>query len=228
MRNVKEMGLFSIALAFVGLLATAPTATAAPLSIGKLIIPEPAPIVRPHVYSGPIYKGRLPKIIDPWREIERKSYMSANVSALAPMAYVKLCVSNPSVCKIGGAKMVTFDDNTRQTLSKINRTVNSAMKPRHDRGDIWTVGATEGDCEDYALTKRQKLIAAGLPPSALRMAVARTPRGEGHAVLVITTDVGDMVLDNRNNRIKSWENTDLTWIKIQSADNPMQWKTIQV
>ena len=37
-------------------------------------------------------------------------------------------------------------------------------------------------------------------PRALRIAVARTPPpGEGHAVLVVKTNNGDMVLDNRTN-----------------------------
>ncbi|MNL69638.1 hypothetical protein D3C87_1945270 [compost metagenome] len=55
------------------------------------------------------------------------------------------------------------------------------------------------------------------------MAVARTRSGEGHAVLVVKTSKGDLVLDNRSSAIKPWRSTDLRWVKIQSGDNPKRW-----
>ncbi len=85
------------------------------------------------------------------------------------------------------------------------------------------MNVTAGDCEDFALTKRDHLIAMGWSPKALRIAVTKTPYGEGHAVLVVKTDQGDLVLDNRSNAIKGWKDTDLRWLMIQSGDNPRVW-----
>ncbi|MNL79260.1 hypothetical protein D3C87_2058250 [compost metagenome] len=85
---------------------------------------------------------------------------------------------------------------------------------------------TAGDCEDFALTKRDKLIALGWPARALRVAVAKTSWGEGHAVLVVKTDRGDLVLDNRTNVIKDWRSAGLHWTMIQSAESPKVWHAL--
>ena len=95
-----------------------------------------------------------------------------------------------------------------------------------DAGDVWQVGVAAGDCEEFALTKRRNLIALGWPSRALRIAVARTGSGEGHAVLVVKSSRGDLVLDNRTDEIKPWTQTDLRWVKIQSGDNPRLWYTM--
>ena len=97
------------------------------------------------------------------------------------------------------------------------------VNDRPDQGDVWQVNVKSGDCEDFALTKRDHLIAMGWSPRALRIAVTKTPYGEGHAVLVVKTDQGDLVLDNRTNAIKGWKDTDLRWLMIQSGDNPRVW-----
>ncbi|WP_236759154.1 transglutaminase-like cysteine peptidase, partial [Agrobacterium tumefaciens] len=76
---------------------------------------------------------------------------------------------------------------------------------------------------DYAVTKRQRLLRAGWPSGALRIATARTSTGIGHAVLVVSTSQGDLVLDNRTNVVKPWKAVDLKWIKIQSHENPRVW-----
>jgi predicted transglutaminase-like cysteine proteinase len=99
------------------------------------------------------------------------------------------------------------------------------MRPVYDKGDdTGSAGGGAGDCEDFALTKRRKLIQQGIPASALRIAVAMTPSGEGHAVLLVRTRAGDFVLDNRTNRMLKWNQTDLSWVKIASAENPMIWR----
>ncbi|RYG94519.1 MAG: hypothetical protein EON58_16080 [Alphaproteobacteria bacterium] len=52
---------------------------------------------------------------------------------------------------------------------------------------------------------------------------SRTPSGEGHAVLVVKTTDGDLVLDNHYNKITPFNRTSLDWLKIQSGDNPRLW-----
>ncbi len=41
-----------------------------------------------------------------------------------------------------------------------------------------------GNCHDYAVTKRHELIRQGWPAASLRLAVAYTPSGIGHLVVV--------------------------------------------
>ena len=85
----------------------------------------------------------------------------------------------------------------------MNADVNNALRPvtdeaHHgilDRWDLAEDGA--GDCEDYQLLKRKLLVDAGLPRRALRMSVVLDEKGEGHAVLMVRTDRGDFILDNK-------------------------------
>ena len=76
------------------------------------------------------------------------------------------------------------------------------------------------------MSKRKALIAAGFPASALRLAVVKTRQGEGHAVLVVKTDKGDRILDNRTNAIRAWKQSDLRPIKIAGA-NPLSWSKVR-
>lgn len=147
-------------------------------------------------------------------------------NALAPMAFVEFCSRNGAHCTVSGEKEVKLTSASLATLKRVNRETNRAIRPRHDRRDVWSVNVQSGDCEDYALTKRAKLIKKGFPASALRMAVAKTPYGEGHAVLVVSTNRGDFVLDNRNNAIRPFNRVDLRWVKIQGTQNPLLWHEI--
>ena len=147
-------------------------------------------------------------------------------NALAPMAYVEFCTKNKSQCAASGNKEVKLTFASLEVLKRINRQTNRAIRPRNESRDVWNVNVKSGDCEDYALTKRAKLIKKGFPASALRMAVGRIPGGEGHAVLVVSTNRGDFVLDNRNNSIRPFHRTDLAWIKIQGKQNPLLWHQI--
>jgi predicted transglutaminase-like cysteine proteinase len=114
-------------------------------------------------------------------------------------------------------------------LNAVNRDVNRAIAPRNDLGptDLWTLpladGSAAGDCEDYVLEKRRALAAAGLPPEALSIAVVRTRSGETHAVLVVDTDAGELVLDNRSQWIAPWSSLDYRWVKRQSRSDPASW-----
>ena len=113
-------------------------------------------------------------------------------------------------------------------LDKVNRTVNAEIAPQEDpaRADDWEISPPAGDCNDYAVTKQQELISNGLPTSAVRLAVAKVPDGEGHLVVVVKTSEGDEVLDNRTDDINRWDQTDLTWLKIESSSNPPLWRRL--
>lgn len=107
-----------------------------------------------------------------------------------------------------------------ELAAQVNFAVNSDVRYRVDmelygRAEFWTVvrGMGEGDCDDYALTKRYRLLEAGVPLELLRLAVVFTETEEGrgrlrakrsgidtmgdHALLVVSAPNGDWLLDNR-------------------------------
>ena len=88
------------------------------------------------------------------------------------------------------------------TARAVNDAVNASTTYRTDMdlygaADFWTEAAGEGDCEDYALAKRRRLLDGGAAPEHVRLAVCTTEDGGLHAVLIATTDEGEYVLDNR-------------------------------
>jgi predicted transglutaminase-like cysteine proteinase len=161
-------------------------------------------------------------------------YVVARQPTLAPFAHVVFCMKLPTECQsTGGQESVTMDARHARLLLAVNRSVNRTIRPINDQasagngaGDDWELSPRQGDCEDFAITKRHRLIALGWPSSALRLAVATTPWGEGHAVLVVRTDRGDLVLDNRTNSVRDFQKTGLRFVKIQSAENPRRWLAV--
>lgn len=157
------------------------------------------------------------------------SYISEKDKIIPPFAQVLFCAQNPAECRDNnGLAVIALTDKQMLQLKDVNTAVNRTMIGRNDsrselNGDVWKVNVRSGDCEDFALTKRSRLIAMGWSSRALRIATAYTPSGEGHAVLVVRTDKGDLVLDNRKSTIKNWRETDLRWDKIQSGTDPYVW-----
>jgi predicted transglutaminase-like cysteine proteinase len=43
---------------------------------------------------------------------------------------------------------------------------------------------------------------------------------------VVRTDAGDLVADNLNADIRPWTETSYQWIRIQSPDDPLFWRTV--
>ncbi|MBX4959596.1 transglutaminase-like cysteine peptidase [Rhizobium lentis] len=157
------------------------------------------------------------------------SFISEKNKIIPPFAQVLFCAQNPAECRDNnGLAVVALTDKEMLQLKDVNSAVNRTMIGRNDprnelNGDVWKVNVRSGDCEDFALTKRSRLMAMGWSSRALRIATAFTPSGEGHAVLVVRTDKGDLVLDNRQSSIKNWRDTDLRWDKIQSGTDPYVW-----
>lgn len=146
-----------------------------------------------------------------------------------PFAHILFCARNPSECQDNhGESVVTLTPDRLKELSSLNRKINRTIRGRNDddnsmNGDLWQVNVKSGDCEDFALTKRSRLISMGWSSRALRIATAVTRSGEGHAVLIVRTDRGDLVLDNRFNMIKNFDKTDLRLEMIQSEADPLVW-----
>ena len=50
--------------------------------------------------------------------------------------------------------------------------------------------------------------------------------GERHAVLTVSTDQGDYVLDNLDGEVLPWKQTDYVWVERQAANSPSKWVTM--
>ncbi|AHG48957.1 hypothetical protein RLEG12_08440 (plasmid) [Rhizobium leguminosarum bv. trifolii CB782] len=149
---------------------------------------------------------------------------------LAPFASVVFCMQNKDQCvNTGGPPIMVLDKNRKSQLISVNKSVNHAIRPVNDKPgvDVWSIGVTTGDCEDFALTKRKKLLQLGWSSESLRIAVATTSSGEGHAILIAETSEGDLVLDNRFDAIKDWRKTDLRWVMAQTGTNPKYWAKVK-
>lgn len=196
---------------------------------GKFYLVAALSSVLTTLIASPAISGPAPGLARSLSQAPTGEFISAYRHTLAPFAFIRFCVSNPSDCTAGkGIAMVEIDPQRRKELEGINTKVNRSIRPVSDSSDddVWQADVSTGDCEDFALTKRRLLIAAGWSSKTLRVAVARTASGEGHAVLVIKTTQGDLVLDNRTNAIRTWNRTGLLWEKIQSEDNPKVWYSI--
>jgi len=122
-------------------------------------------------------------------------------------------------------------------IEEVNRQVNRSLASASDwrvygRRDYWALPlsrpgrVTAGDCEDFVMEKRHRLLAAGFPMAQLSIALLRTRWGETHAVLLVETDEGALVLDNRSNDVRPWWRVEERWIMRQSPDNPRAWVAV--
>ena len=139
-----------------------------------------------------------------------------------PIAYQIFCLRNEAQCAAGSVGSVPFNADLMGKLNSVNRSVNSSIVARNESTDVWSLNPSSGDCEDFALTKRAKLIRAGVPAGALRMAVVRTGTGIGHAVLVVKTSVGEYVLDNLRPNIVKRGQTGYRFLQVATQD-PRRW-----
>lgn len=66
----------------------------------------------------------------------------------------------------------------------------------NDSWKIFPYFGDQGDCEDFALTKRALLINAGLPPGSIMPLICKLKTtGEQHFVLVVREKSNDYILD---------------------------------
>lgn len=152
---------------------------------------------------------------------------------LPPIGWVEFCAhpDHDSDCKVEErpAAAARADGRTRRLLARVNRNVNAAVAPMSDMEnygveEVWAYPENgRGDCEDYVLLKRKLLIEAGVPRQALLVTVVREPNGDGHAVLTVVTDRGDLILDNKRDDIRVWSAAGYDFVKRQSAENPNVW-----
>lgn len=152
----------------------------------------------------------------------------------APAGYIRFCTENPRDCGSSGPfiAFVHMDDEKIAELDRVNRGVNARIQPETDlehwgEAERWSYPDDgKGDCEDYVLEKRRTLLNLGWPGSALLITVVRDRAGDGHAVLTVVTDRGDLILDNQEEDILSWKETGYRYVKRQSQARAADWVSL--
>ncbi|MET0257045.1 MAG: transglutaminase-like cysteine peptidase [Methylobacterium sp.] len=141
-------------------------------------------------------------------------------------AWTEFCARMPGECAVDPSEpaQISLTPAVWRLLATINRRVNQRIKPVTDMAHWGVVDRWDypddgvGDCEDIQLLKRRMLVERRLPRRALRMTVVIDEIGEGHAVLMVRTDRGDLILDNKTDAVLPWALTGYTFVKREGQD----------
>jgi predicted transglutaminase-like cysteine proteinase len=150
-----------------------------------------------------------------------------------PIGHYDFCKANPAECAIvtpdrGPVRMTTVLWNS---VKDVNVAVNAAVRPMSDidiygKDEVWAYPDDGvGDCEDYVLEKRRQLSRV-IPLSNLLITVVRKKNGEGHAVLTVRSDMGDLILDNLTDEVKTWDETGYRFLKRQASSHTGRWVSL--
>jgi predicted transglutaminase-like cysteine proteinase len=172
--------------------------------------------------------------LEPQLAPQKAAFLQSFGNSLPPIGYVTFCREHEAECKPSGpiVERMQLTAQKRADLERVNRYVNQSVSPVTDldlygKVEVWTYPTSgKGDCEDYVLLKRRMLIERGWPESTLLITVVRDENNEGHAVLTVRTDVGDLILDNKRQQIVRWIDTPYTFVKQQSDRNPLVWSSL--
>lgn len=129
-----------------------------------------------------------------------------------PSQYTAFCGQHPDACRLAGAARLDWTPATRAVLARVNREVNAEIRLLADQEcfgleDLWDFPRNGvGDCEDFALEKRRRLVAQGMPGASLTMAIVHhRDLFFAHAVLLSETTQGTWVLDNLAPGLACWD-----------------------
>lgn len=161
-------------------------------------------------------------------------YVSVGEVSRPPIGWVQFCQDRPWECRTTPveARDVELTPPVLRELERVNRYVNQQVKPMTDLDQFGVVEkwiypeSGYGDCEDYVLLKRRMLLQLGWPRSALLITVVRDKKGDGHSVLTVRTDQGELVLDNQVEEILPWQDTGYRYTKRQSQTDPNLWVSL--
>ena len=158
--------------------------------------------------------------------------MRVNGLTNPPLGYLEFCRGSPQECLARGDGAARVLDQARwRELNELNGLVNHIVSPVTDleqfrAEEVWTLPGDYGDCEDDVLLKRKLLAENGWPTGSLLSTGVFDEVNDGHAVLLVRTDRGDLVLDNKTDVIRRWHETAYRFVKRQSVDDPNRWVSL--
>ena len=150
----------------------------------------------------------------------------------APPGFAGLCSRYAWACSNSGQGNVRAEKSMLSMARSVNARFNRSIAPRTDqqtygRSEYWTLpDRGVGDCEDYALAKQNALIEQGVPPNRLYLATVVGSPQDPHTVLIMRTHSGDYVLDNLSARVKPWQATRYTFMKMQNSRDRRRWDAV--
>ncbi|RST88431.1 transglutaminase [Aquibium carbonis] len=150
-----------------------------------------------------------------------------------PIGHYDFCKANPAECAIVTPDRgpVRMSPSLWTSVNDVNVAVNAAVRPMSDfdiygKDEVWAYPDDGvGDCEDYVLEKRRQLSRV-IPLSNLLITVVRKKNGEGHAVLTVRSDMGDLILDNLTDEVKTWDQTGYRFLKRQASSHTGRWVSL--
>jgi predicted transglutaminase-like cysteine proteinase len=110
-------------------------------------------------------------------------------------------------------KPLKYDDKLAALLQQVNTEGNTKITWTSDlrafgKEEYWGMPCEKDDrlyddCDGYAIWKLHRLIELGLPSTQLIFTTAYDETKTYHAVLIVVTDKGDFVLDNRSATVRT-------------------------
>lgn len=166
-----------------------------------------------------------------WADLSQAgTFLPSQGRISAPKAAAALCSTYRWACSSSSeARSPEIEQ-----ISAVNRKVNRSTREisdadQYSREDYWSLPSRRGgDCEDFALLKKRKLISMGFAPDRLLISTVLDRTGRAHAVLIARTDRGDFVVDNLVDTIKPWNRTGYTFLRMQDPSAPNRWVSLNV
>ncbi len=162
-----------------------------------------------------------------------QAFMHTAGRTTQPIGHYEFCQREPGECQQKSPRRAPTELSRKlwAEIVDINNKVNISVTPRTDmemwgKEELWSYPTNVGDCEDYVLEKRRRLMALGVPSGDLLITVVRQPNGAGHAVLTVRTSRGEFILDNLEPRVMPWADTPYSYLKRQSERNSGSWVAI--
>lgn len=169
------------------------------------------PPLRVLFMAAALFAATRPSVAEEW---PRCTPLDAPVLRVEPppTQYVDFCRREPGACRLSGPRILDGSDAMLARLARVNTEVNEEITLVSDPDNLgleeyWDFPKDcRGDCEDFALEKRRRLVAEGVPSAALTIAFAfHEVQFFPHAVLLAETERGTWVLDNLNDPLMCWD-----------------------
>ena len=152
-----------------------------------------------------------------------------------PYGWADFCTRRVEECRVDVLEPVdvVLTPKIETVLAEVNAQVNAEIEPVSNLDhwgtllDHWDYPMDgKGDCKIYALWKRKQLLDRGFPRQALLMTIVRDLEGNGHTILTVKTDKGDLILDNMVGEVRLWDETGYKFVKRQSQTDPNVWVSV--
>ncbi len=117
----------------------------------------------------------------------------------------------PAIEKWKDALDDLYTASEAEKIAGVNSFINTypyvADKTNWDQNDYWSTPVEflkkGGDCEDFAIAKFYSLRLLGIPANRMELHIVKdVPKDQSHAVLIVDTEDGEIILDNQTSSIR--------------------------